>query len=719
MSEEWIKQLKELKELRAEGLLTEEDFERERARLMASRQGGEEWRGEARVGGRVGEYELLEVLGEGGMGVVYLGKHRVKEIGSAQGVRAVKVLKSRGGDAEARFRGEAVKGMRIKSGQLAEVFEFIEAGGELGLVMEYIEGPTLSAREGGSVRGLVEELWPLARFLDELHGQGIVHRDLKPENVKLHPTRGPVLLDFGIAKEQEIELTQTTRAMGTPLYMSPEQVDARRATGASDQYSLALIIYRLATRRFPWGDVSSPGRLAAFKMMDQRLVWSRELGVSEREHEALARGMRRAPEERFRSCVQLFSALLGDVALTQPVGLGVGLGGASSGVSATIDQRGVELLEVELRDVGRAEGGAKVAGGGGGGEEVRGARGRSRVWVWGCVCVALMGVLWGGLAGRVTEYCGDGVVNGWSGAEECDEGETEREECAYGERSCTVCSAECKSVAGQVRYCGDGVVNGGEECDGGSECNAQCQWRGPCGSAAGGCPAIEWVRIPAGVFQMGSEDGESDEKPVHTARLKAFEMSKTEVTVGQYRKCVEAGVCSEPSSCRWGSPNWSSSPGSKEDHPINCVDWSQSRTFAKWVGADLPTEAEWEYAARGGQVFTYAGSNNAEDVGWYTSNSGGGTKPVGTKQANAFGLHDMSGNVREWTLDEYKSDYIGAPSDGHQAVSSLSLYGAAWRVNRGGSWLNGAGYLRVASRNGYSPGVRYGVLGLRLRRTLP
>ncbi|MBM4290192.1 MAG: formylglycine-generating enzyme family protein [Deltaproteobacteria bacterium] len=230
--------------------------------------------------------------------------------------------------------------------------------------------------------------------------------------------------------------------------------------------------------------------------------------------------------------------------------------------------------------------------------------------------------------------------------------------------------------------------------------------------------SIQWVRIPAGSFQMGSQDGDSDEKPIHTVTLRAFLMSKTEVTVGQYRKCVEAGVCSEPSS-------WSSNPGSKENHPVTGVDWGQARTFAKWVGADLPTEAEWEYAARGGQSFTYAGSNSPDDVAWYSSNSGGGTKPVGTKRANGYGLQDMSGNVWEWVLDEYKNDYSNAPSDGHQAVGSIPICrtrcdnGDARRVNRGGGWHSVASPLRVAYRRSYPPDYRFGNLGLRLRRTLP
>jgi len=230
---------------------------------------------------------------------------------------------------------------------------------------------------------------------------------------------------------------------------------------------------------------------------------------------------------------------------------------------------------------------------------------------------------------------------------------------------------------------------------------------------------ITWVRIPGGSFQMGSEDGHDDEQPIRTVTLSDFEMSKTEVTVGQYRECVKAGVCDEPE-C-----NWSTSPADREDHPINCVDWGQARTFAKWVGADLPTEAEWEYAARGGQPFEYAGSDNPDDVAWYSQNSDLDTHPVGAKQANGYGLYDMSGNVWEWTLDEYRDTYNGAPSDGHQPVGSIPTCstrcdnGAAWRVRRGGSWSFDASILRVAYRGSRSPDHRGDGLGLRLRRTLP
>ena len=225
---------------------------------------------------------------------------------------------------------------------------------------------------------------------------------------------------------------------------------------------------------------------------------------------------------------------------------------------------------------------------------------------------------------------------------------------------------------------------------------------------------------------MGSDTGDSDEEPVHSVTVRAFEITATEVTVAQYRACVDAGRCSRPNT---GSDmcTWSDSPGGEESHPINCVDWGQARTFAKWVGpdVDLPTEAEWEYAARGGEGFVYAGSNTAGAVAWYINNSGGSTQPVGTKESNGYGLYDMSGNVWEWVLDEYHSDYIGAPVLSDEAwgsvpeCSQVCDTGSARRVDRGGSWGLDADSLRVANRTYGSPDFRFSYIGFRLRRTIP
>ena len=239
---------------------------------------------------------------------------------------------------------------------------------------------------------------------------------------------------------------------------------------------------------------------------------------------------------------------------------------------------------------------------------------------------------------------------------------------------------------------------------------------------------VEWVKIPAGSFMMGSTDGKPNEYPVHEVTLKSFFISRTEVTVGQYRACVKAGKCSKPNTsknCNWGK-------STRDHYPINCIDWNKARSFAKWVGGDLCSESEWEYSARAGEDFKYAGSNDPEEVGWYQSNSEGSTHSVGKKKKNAWGLYDMSGNVDEWTLDKYKDSYSGAPTNGlpvclTPTCRKLSYIERTWRefyfgikslgrVVRGGSWDGNALFLRVADRHGQNPSENYKNLGARLCR---
>jgi formylglycine-generating enzyme required for sulfatase activity len=230
---------------------------------------------------------------------------------------------------------------------------------------------------------------------------------------------------------------------------------------------------------------------------------------------------------------------------------------------------------------------------------------------------------------------------------------------------------------------------------------------------------INWVLIPGGSFMMGSMDGSSDERPVHRVVVKDFYMSKTEVTVGQYRKCVEAGGCSEPSDkndnshCNWGYSD-------REDHPINCVDWKQARTFAKWVGGDLPSEAQWEYASRsGGKDIKYPWGNaepRCEIANYH--GCGGNTIPVCSKIGGntTQGLCDMGGNVWEWVLDEYHSSYNGAPSE---AIGWCSDRGcdsdtSDIRVYRGGSWDYSDSILRSADRTYHLPALHLYSVGFRV-----
>jgi len=254
------------------------------------------------------------------------------------------------------------------------------------------------------------------------------------------------------------------------------------------------------------------------------------------------------------------------------------------------------------------------------------------------------------------------------------------------------------------------------------------------------------VYVPGGSFEMGDvkNEGDSDEKPVHTVTLTGFYMGKYQVTQAQYR----AVMGSNPSYFSSNPANWETGR-----RPVETVSWYDAIEFCnalsikeglspyynidkvnkdpnnkdnydymKWTvtrnsaanGYRLPTEAQWEYAAKGGNGtpgnYTYSGSNTVGDVAWYFDNSNSMTHEVGKKQPNGLGLYDMSGNVREWCWDWYGSYSTEAQTDPVGASSGYS------RVRRGGGWFNNAQYARSAYRLNIYPYNRYSYLGFRLVR---
>jgi formylglycine-generating enzyme required for sulfatase activity len=219
---------------------------------------------------------------------------------------------------------------------------------------------------------------------------------------------------------------------------------------------------------------------------------------------------------------------------------------------------------------------------------------------------------------------------------------------------------------------------------------------------------MELVLIPAGTFTMGSEDGESDERPARQVTIsRPFYLGKYEVTQGQW----QAIMGNNPSLFR-GDPKL----------PVEQVWWSDVQAFIGKLNAKeggnlyrLPTEAEWEYAARAGSTLAYGFGNEVSRLGeyaWYRDNAGGKTHPVGQLKPNAWGLYDMHGNVMEWVQDWYGrysdkpvTDPQGSPSGSH-------------RMRRGGAWNSVATVCRSSNR--YSvPGFRDDFLGFRLVRTAP
>ena len=264
------------------------------------------------------------------------------------------------------------------------------------------------------------------------------------------------------------------------------------------------------------------------------------------------------------------------------------------------------------------------------------------------------------------------------------------------------------------------------------------------------CPQM--VYIPTGSFRMGDIQGggDSDEKPVHRVSVSAFLLAQTEITVGQFRTFVKAsgykteaeqgdgcyvhenGSWDERSNANWRNPGFKQSA----NEPVVCVSWNDAQRYVEWLSEKtgeqyrLPSEAEWEYAARAGSETKYFFGNSASDlcryangaaaetdISWRNKDCRDGykrTAPAASFTANAFGFYDMHGNVWEWTQDCWNDSYKGAPSDGSAWLSG----NCSRRVLRGGSWYSYPNNLRSAGRSRSTPDNRTFNYGFRLARTL-
>jgi formylglycine-generating enzyme required for sulfatase activity len=231
----------------------------------------------------------------------------------------------------------------------------------------------------------------------------------------------------------------------------------------------------------------------------------------------------------------------------------------------------------------------------------------------------------------------------------------------------------------------------------------------------------DMVPVTGGTFTMDWESasrdgsGDSDEKPAHQVSVRNFSIGRYEVTQAQWRAVMGDDL---PELYNKGC----------NQCPVEGVSWNDIQDFLKKLNSltgkryRLPTEAEWEYAARGGNQsrgYLYSGGNNIETVAWYNGNAQSGntngeqktTRPVGGKSANELGLYDMSGNVWEWCEDDWHDNYQGAPTDGRAWVDSPR---GSYRVFRGGSWYDGAVFCRAASRYDWHRTYRNYDVGFRL-----
>jgi formylglycine-generating enzyme required for sulfatase activity len=219
------------------------------------------------------------------------------------------------------------------------------------------------------------------------------------------------------------------------------------------------------------------------------------------------------------------------------------------------------------------------------------------------------------------------------------------------------------------------------------------------------------IAIPAGEFTMGSDDGDDDERPAHTVSLDAFEIDKTEVTNEQFQQFVDQSGYLTDAEKAGESYTWRNYAQGKPQHPVVLVTWNDAIAYCEWLGKRLPSEAEWEKAAKGTEGWTYPWGDewasdraNTEESG-YRGTTIVGSFPLG---ASPYGVMDMAGNVAEWTTDWYEA-YPGS-------TFASPYFGKKYRVIRGGGWFSEAHLVRTTERSASSEDLRNDDVGFRCVR---
>jgi eukaryotic-like serine/threonine-protein kinase len=627
-------------------------------------------------------YRILAVLGEGGMGAVYRAVHLALD-------QEVAIKENRlASPASARqFEREARMMARLRHHNLPRVGDhFVTSDGAQCLVMDYIEGEDLGQvlKRTGPLSEPQALAWigQVCDALAYLHSQEppIIHRDIKPSNIKITPQGQVFLVDFGIAKVGDAGVPTATGALGvTPGFSPPEQYGSGGTDERSDVYALGATLYALLTGKCPPESVQR-------SIEAERLTPPRKLrpDLSPAVTEALEVALNLRPTDRPQT-VAAFRRLL------QPE--------AAPGPEAVLTTPEAATVRSRVRVIARA---------------IVEARRRVPVWAWavsGLAAVAGIGVVAYTLAdlGRgPTAPAPTAALVAVTDAAKTPQ-PTDTPEAPPGQTPDSLLPPAAAALGDTWMRSADGMTT---------------------------------VYVPAGEFGMGSTDGEFDEKPVHTVALGGFWIDRTEVTVGQFAVFVaKAGHRTTAEEQGWaytwvesagewqkvGGANWQHpqrpDSGALDDHPVVQVSWDDAAAYCAWAGSRLPTEAEWEYAARGpdgwaypwGDTFDSTRANYCDatcTTSWKDAAYNDGystTAPVGSYPAGASwcGALDLAGNVWESVADWY-GDYPSGRQTDPRGPSA-----GEFRMMRGGAWDSEAGNVRAAFRNRGDQVGMYDALGFR------
>jgi formylglycine-generating enzyme required for sulfatase activity/tRNA A-37 threonylcarbamoyl transferase component Bud32 len=599
------------------------------------------------IGQSLGRYHILEQLGEGGMATVYKAYDtRLETDVAVKVIRTEKLTEENKARALVRFEREAKSLAKLTHTNIVKVTDYGEYEGKPYLVMPYLPGGTLKQRLGKPMpwQEAVKLLLPIAGALEFAHSQNIIHRDVKPSNILITSTGEPMLSDFGIAKildaEETRDLTGTGVGIGTPEYMAPEQ-GMGQADERSDIYALGIVLYEMITGRIPFR-ADTP--LAILLKKSQESLASPKQFVPDLPQsveDVLIKALARDPSHRYQTLGGFLGALgrLGR--------------GRDESVTVEMPREKKNYTKWILAGIG----------------------GLVTLAVCGLVFYAITRLLSGSqttdIEVPITQTAMDILVI------------TEPPILT----EVPVSPPAIEPLVTEQSVTGQTSIDTRDH--------------------------AEIVYIPKVTFQMGLTEAQAANlrtrcedcdaqlnasQPRHAVRIDDYWIYKTEVSNFMYQQCVQDGVCSQlsvnESDVNTDRKKYHTDP-KYSNYPVSHVTWEMAEGYCNWAGGSLPTEAQWEYAARGPKGYLYPWGNQLPEPSLANvADFLPDTEPVDSYPSGAsyFGLLNMTGNVWEWVYDWYQGNYYSTNTNWVNPTGPSSgdiKDGRLVRSGRGGNyWIS-------------------------------
>lgn len=686
-----------------------------------------------------GRYRIIAVLSPGGFGITYKAEDErlkqtvcVKELfisghctrGQGNTVQSQGLKKQDFSYYREKFIEEARQLVRFRQPGIVQVFDVFEENGTAYYAMEFIEGEALDAlikhKKRLPVAEAMQLTYNLLNAVETLHRSEppLLHRDIKPANIMLRGDGSPVLIDFGNAREFKEGMSISQTQILTPGYAPLEQYHARAKRGPfMDVYAIGATLYIMLT-----GEKPAAATDRALSEMPHPLELNPQLPAAL--SGVVMKALALKPEDRYQDVASLRRAMHEANAVAQESEQEA----VSPPDSLQEARQALKILRDQTQHAANLPALAAEA------EKLLQRYEGEQGAEW---------EDWNRDAREFSYTCHRTAADIAFSKKSFSESKKHYEQALRHNPNCThsrshlelIANTELESAqfnnnlwkslrltAGiSLLFVLPGIymfqIREGQENlpdttsrENSSHVNADTEaTHQVTNNHVLQTLKDNMVYVAGGTFTMGCTDEQGsdcseDEKPVHQVTLSSFKMGKYEVTQAEW----EAVISLNPSYFK-----------NCHNCPVENVSWMDIQIFLEKLNQltngnyRLPTEAEWEYAVRGGngQSGTInSGSDIFTSVAWYNGNSGNKTHPVGQKDANALGLYDMSGNVREWCSDWFGAHYYSSSPISNPRGPSFGTS----RVCRGGSWNNSAGSCRVSIRNGVTPYGRGSSLGFRL-----